>query len=402
MRFAPTATGGRTAGVSISDDAAGSPHALPLGGTGTAPALSVSPASVAFGSQLVGTTSTAQQVTLTNSGTAPLAIAGLSLTGTNPADFSQTSGCPVAPATLAAGAGCAVSVRFAPTAVGGRSASLQVAHDAAGSPHTVTLSGTGSTSAIAFDGDLGRRSENRTGSTLTLTTTAAARAGARVLVFVYWEHASRTLRSVSGGGYTWTVDRQQKAAGHHGRVAIVSAHAPSGLPAGTTLTATFTGSVTRGLVAAASFTGLAASGRGRRVRRGDPAGRRGLERVAHDHERERPRGRLQRRRRKRDQHAGRALDRDPRLRRRQPLRLGDDGLPRRDGHGNQDGGRYVEQRCRGDRKRHRRGRLPGRVARRRRPGPGSAAGPGTSTIAPTDARAGATSRTCRTGWPACR
>src|SRR4029079_858221 len=61
----------------------------------------------------------------------------------------------------------------------------------------------------------------------------------------------------SGGGLTWTVDRQQKAAGNNSRVAIASAPAPSGLASGIVLTATFSGPVVHGLIAAASFTGIA-------------------------------------------------------------------------------------------------------------------------------------------------
>jgi len=53
----------------------------------------------------------AQTVTLTNSGTSALTISSIATSG----DFAQTNTCPVSPATLAAGADCAISVTFTPT-----------------------------------------------------------------------------------------------------------------------------------------------------------------------------------------------------------------------------------------------------------------------------------------------
>jgi hypothetical protein len=115
--------------------------------------VSLSPTSVTFASQQVNSTSGAQTVTVTNSGTAPLTISGISLAGTNPGDFAQTNTCPVSPATLAASANCTVSVTFTPTAGGSRSASLSVADNAAGSPQTAALSGTGTFAAGTYLSD---------------------------------------------------------------------------------------------------------------------------------------------------------------------------------------------------------------------------------------------------------
>jgi hypothetical protein len=91
---------------------------------------------------------------------------------------------------------------------------------------------------------------------MTLTTSAAAVASSRVVVYVVWYQATRTLTSVSGGGLTWTVDAQAKNSSNF-HVAIASAPAPFGLNPSQVLTATFSGSVTHGLIAAASFTGVA-------------------------------------------------------------------------------------------------------------------------------------------------
>lgn len=142
VTFKPTATGARSASVSISDDAANSPQTVALTGTGVAPVATLS-APLTFSSQPVGTTSTSQNVTLTNTGNAALAISSIAITGTNSGDFSQTNTCPASPSTLAVGANCAIAVSFTPTATGARTASVRITDDASGSPQSVSLTGTG-------------------------------------------------------------------------------------------------------------------------------------------------------------------------------------------------------------------------------------------------------------------
>jgi hypothetical protein len=84
----------------------------------------------------VGSTSSAQTVTLTNTGNALLTITGIAVSG----DFSETSTCG---SSLAAGASCKISVKFAPTATGTRTGAVTIDDSAAGSPHIVSLTGTG-------------------------------------------------------------------------------------------------------------------------------------------------------------------------------------------------------------------------------------------------------------------
>ncbi len=106
-----------------------------------APAVSVTPASVGFGDQAVGTTAIPQSVTVKNTGSATLSITGTSITGTHSGDFSVASNnCGT---SIAAGASCTIGVGFKPTADGSRSASLMLSDNAAGSPHTIGLGGTG-------------------------------------------------------------------------------------------------------------------------------------------------------------------------------------------------------------------------------------------------------------------
>src|SRR5690348_13026267 len=148
VTFKPTATGARTGALSISDDAADSPQTVSLSGTGTQPAVSLSPPSLTFGGQAVGTTSSAQTVTITNTGSGDLHVSGVSVSGTNTGDFSASpSGCGTVPATQT----CTVSVTFTPGAAGARSATLNVASDApSNGTDQVSLSGTGLNSHLSL------------------------------------------------------------------------------------------------------------------------------------------------------------------------------------------------------------------------------------------------------------
>lgn len=142
VTFVPTAAGTFSAAVSVTDNATGSPQSVALSGVGTVPAPGVgfSSGSLTFGSEALGETSTAQSVTLTNTGTLSLAISSVGITGTNATSFSETNNCP---ATVLAGNMCTINVTFAPTTVGSLSASVSVVDNASGSPHVVTLTGTG-------------------------------------------------------------------------------------------------------------------------------------------------------------------------------------------------------------------------------------------------------------------
>ena len=102
--------------------------------------VDLTPISLAFGSQNVGTKSTAQMATLTNVGTAALTIGTIGIKGTGSADFTQANGCG---SSLAPGASCTISVVFAPKSAGIFAASLIVNYEGIGSPQSVALSGAG-------------------------------------------------------------------------------------------------------------------------------------------------------------------------------------------------------------------------------------------------------------------
>ena len=151
VTFTPTATGTRTGTVTITDNASNTPQTISLSGTGVTPVVSLLPTSLTFANQIVGTTSAAQTVTLTNTGSAALAISSITVTGANPGDFAValpgTPG-PIAcqlliGSTLGAGASCRIPVTFTPTATGTRTGAVTITDDASGSPQSITLTGTG-------------------------------------------------------------------------------------------------------------------------------------------------------------------------------------------------------------------------------------------------------------------
>ena len=149
-QFSPQSAGAKTASLSFSDNAANSPQTIPLSGTAIAPAIQLSASSLTFQGQNLGTTSASQSVTITNAGSAPLAINGVSISGTNAGDFTQANNCPANLAVSSPGNSCAVQVTFSPSAIGSRTASLSIADNAAGNPHTVALSGSGTQPSVSL------------------------------------------------------------------------------------------------------------------------------------------------------------------------------------------------------------------------------------------------------------
>ena len=105
-----------------------------------APLVTLSPTTLAFPSTIVGTSSEEHVVTLKNSGTISLTVTAIRVTGADPTSFRDVSECGAA---IAAGQSCPIYVAFDPKKAGALSGSLSITDDAANSPQTVALSGTG-------------------------------------------------------------------------------------------------------------------------------------------------------------------------------------------------------------------------------------------------------------------
>ena len=137
VTFTPTAVFGAGGALTPNTNAQNGPIQVSLTGTGTY--LLVSPISIDFGNQAVGTTSAPATVTLTNESHSQLVhLSPISITGTDRKDFAETTTCG---STLSPGASCTVTVTFTPTATGARSASVSI--DGGYGLQAVALSGTG-------------------------------------------------------------------------------------------------------------------------------------------------------------------------------------------------------------------------------------------------------------------
>src|SRR6266850_2575872 len=163
VTFAPSSSGVKNGALVFTTNASSSPDSAPLSGTGIpafvvrrsptsltsgrpgvtppGPAVTFSPTSLTFGNSIIGVTTTSQAVTLTNTGTAPLTITSIALTGTNAANYAISGN--TCGGSLGTGLNCTVNVTFTPSAAGVRTAALTFTTNASTSPDNVPLSGTG-------------------------------------------------------------------------------------------------------------------------------------------------------------------------------------------------------------------------------------------------------------------
>lgn len=172
LGFTPTAVGTRSATLTVASNASNGSAVIALSGSGSAapvPAVTLTPASLDFGNQSIGAASAARSVTLSNSGSGALTIS--SLTTTAPYTLSHNCG-----SSLAAAASCTLNVVFTPNGAGTAAGSVALRSNATGSPHALSLSGTGllslpvlswspSNAALAF----GEVSVGQSGSTFSRT-----------------------------------------------------------------------------------------------------------------------------------------------------------------------------------------------------------------------------------------
>jgi hypothetical protein len=113
----------------------------------TCPGVTISPDNLPFPSQLVGTTSPAQAVTLSNKQSTTVNIGNIGFTGPASGDFAQTNNCGT---SLPAAADCTIQVTFTPSATGTRSAALNVTDDANNNPQVSNVSGVGVVTAVTL------------------------------------------------------------------------------------------------------------------------------------------------------------------------------------------------------------------------------------------------------------
>lgn len=160
VTFTPLSLGAKTGEVSIPSDAGGKPpedrgtpsyphlDTLPLSGNGAYPELGVSTNALNFGNQLVGTTSTAQTVTLTNTGFIDLRVNVLGISGQFALSANHCNNLTILP-----GKTCTFGVTFTPLSANAKTGTVTIPSNATSSPDTVSLSGNGvsSQTTITFN-----------------------------------------------------------------------------------------------------------------------------------------------------------------------------------------------------------------------------------------------------------
>jgi hypothetical protein len=138
ITFTPTATGTRKGAVTLKDNCPGSAtQNISLTGTGETLALGFTPASLNFGSVVVGS-SIPQSATLTNDGAAAVNITGVAISPAN-GTYTQTNNCPT---TLGVQQTCTFQIVFTPPDVFTYKATLSISNSA-GAAASLPLSGTG-------------------------------------------------------------------------------------------------------------------------------------------------------------------------------------------------------------------------------------------------------------------
>jgi hypothetical protein len=144
VTFTPASAASLTAAISVADNATGSPQSAAITGTGTPPLIPqavLSPNPLAFPSTTINTSATPLPMTLSNPGNTILTITSISVTGTNASSFGETNNCGT---SLASGATCTITVSFTPATAASLTAAISVTDNAAGSPQSATITGTGS------------------------------------------------------------------------------------------------------------------------------------------------------------------------------------------------------------------------------------------------------------------
>jgi len=140
VTFTPKVTGVRTGILKVTDNGPNSPQTVNVSGIATN--VTLSPATLSFGSRVVGSNGQTLTSTLQNNGTVALGITSLVASG----DFAQTNNCG---ASLAPGASCTITASFVAKATGTRYGTVTITDSDGASPHVLNLTGMGASWTIA-------------------------------------------------------------------------------------------------------------------------------------------------------------------------------------------------------------------------------------------------------------
>jgi hypothetical protein len=132
----------------------------------TTPSAELSKNSVSFAAQALKTKSASVPVTLSNTGNGANLTTTITITGADKSDFAQTNNC----ASVPGPGSCTIDITMTPSVTGALSAVLTITDNAANSPQTINLSGTGEDFTLPKTGTLSNPSVAPGGSaTATIT-----------------------------------------------------------------------------------------------------------------------------------------------------------------------------------------------------------------------------------------
>jgi hypothetical protein len=212
--FSPASTGSKSVSLSIPSNDPDTPTLnVPLIGTGVGiPNISVTPASYNFGNVNMGSSSSPQIFSVSNTGTGDLIIGIISFTGTDASQFGkQSDNC--SGQTLAPSSNCTLQAVFTPISAGVKSANLTIPSNDPDTPtFYVPLSGTGvQTNSITVSVTNGSESW-QAGTTYTIRWTYTGNPGSKVKVeLLKGGSVNRTIISSTSigsrgnGSYNWTM-----------------------------------------------------------------------------------------------------------------------------------------------------------------------------------------------------
>jgi hypothetical protein len=138
VTFTPTAAGIRKASLTITNSGTANPSVV-VALTGSTSSITLSTSTLTFGTpqnpQPVGARSTAQSITVTNSGASPVTISSITASG----DFAETDNC--TKAALQPTTNCIINVTYTPSGAGTSVGAITINDNAPGSPQVVLLNG---------------------------------------------------------------------------------------------------------------------------------------------------------------------------------------------------------------------------------------------------------------------
>ena len=260
VNFKPTASENVTGSVTVSSST-GASAVIPVTGVGVQPSLTVTPSSASFGNVTMGSPSS-QTIQLTNSGTGTLTISQVSVTGSgfNTSTLSL-------PISLAASQSTNFNVVFSPASSGTVSGSVSVVSNAANSPTSIPLSGTGvgATQTLSFSSKSLSFGNVNAGSSSTQTVTVSNTGNASVTISSITETGSGFALSGAGTPVTLAVGQSltfsvlysPTAAGSNSGTVTVTSNA-TGSPA--TISLSGTGVATSTHTVALNWTASTSSG----------------------------------------------------------------------------------------------------------------------------------------------